>query len=117
MGFLRHHFQFRKTYFDGLEYKIIQEIYSIYYNPKSGLLSPYKMYLKLNKMIPLRKIEAFVKKQEVWQMKQQRIKPQFSHIHVYSHNHLRQIDLVDFSNFSDWNLGCKYHLCAIDAYS
>ena len=44
----------------------MEELYSIYYNPKSGLLSPYKLYLKLKKKVPLRKIEAFVKKQEVW---------------------------------------------------
>ena len=66
----------------------MEELYSIYYNPKSGLLSPYKLYLKLKKKVPLRKIEEFVKKQEVWQMKQPRIKPQFNHIHVYSRNHL-----------------------------
>ena len=27
----------------------MEELYSIYYNPKSGLLSPYKLYLKLKK--------------------------------------------------------------------
>jgi hypothetical protein len=95
----------------------MEELYSIYYNPKSGLLSPYKLYLKLNKKIPLRKIEAFVKKQEVWQMKQPRKKPQFNHIHVYSRNHLWQIDLVDFSKFSHWNRGYKYLLCSIDVNS
>ena len=46
------------------EYKIMEELYSIYYNPKSGLLSPYKLYLKLKRKVPLRKIEAFVKKQD-----------------------------------------------------
>ena len=95
----------------------MEELYSIYYNPKSGLLSPYKLYLKLKKKVPLRKIEEFVKKQEVWQTKQPRIKPQFNHIHVYSRNHLWQIDLVDFSKFSHWNRGYKYLLCAIDVYS
>ena len=50
-------------------------------------------------------------------MKQPRIKPQFNHIHVYSRNHLWQIDLVDFSKFSHWNRGYKYLLCAIDVYS
>ena len=93
----------------------MEELYSIYYNPKSGLL--YTLYLKLKKKDPLRKIEEFVKKQEVWQMKQPRIKPQFNHIHVYSRNHLWQIDLVDFSKFSHWNRGYKYLLCAIDVYS
>lgn len=83
MGFLRYHFQFRQTYFLGLEYKIIEDLYSIYYNPKSGVLSPYKMYLKLNKKVPLRKIEAFVKKQEVWQMKQPRIIFMFIHAIIY----------------------------------
>ena len=95
----------------------MEELYSIYYNTKSGLLSPYKLYLKLNKKVPLKKIEAFVKKQEVWKMKQPRIKPQFNHIHVYSRNHIWQIDLVDFSKFSHWNRGYKYLLCAIDVYS
>ncbi len=73
----------------------MEELYSIYYNPKSGLLSHYKLYLKLNKKVPLKKIEAFVKKQEVWQMKQRRIKPQFNHINVYSRNHLFQILLLE----------------------
>ena len=50
-------------------------------------------------------------------MKQPRIKPQFNHIHVYSRNHIWQIDLVDFSKFSHWNRGYKYLLCAIDVYS
>ena len=78
----------------------MEELYSIYYDPKSGLLLPYKLYLKLNKKIPIKKIKAFIKKQEVWQIKQRQIKPQFNHIHVYSRNHLWQIDLVDFSKFS-----------------
>ena len=50
----------------------MDELIQLYYNPKTGLTSPYKLYLKLNKRIPLKKIEEFVKKQESYQRKLQR---------------------------------------------
>jgi hypothetical protein len=75
----------------------MEELTEIYYNLKMGLVSPYKLYLKLNKRIPLKTINEFVEKQESYQKKLQRNCPkQFKPIVVYSANNLCQMDLFDF---------------------
>jgi hypothetical protein len=43
--------------------------------------------------------------------------PAFKPITVYSVNDQWQIDLIDFSRFSNWNAGYKYLLCGIDVFS
>ena len=50
----------------------MNELVELYYNPKVGLTSPYKLYLKLKKRIPLKTIQEIVKKQESYQIKLQR---------------------------------------------
>lgn len=60
----------------------------MYYNTKNALLSPYKLYLKLNKKVPLKRIKDFVKKQDVWQVKQPKIKTHFNHIHAIMYGRL-----------------------------
>ena len=47
----------------------MDELRELYYNPKTGLISPYKLYVKLNKTIPLKTIEAFINQQESYQIK------------------------------------------------
>lgn len=83
-----------------------------------GLVSPYKLYLKLNKQIPLKTINEFVEKQGSYQRKFQRNRPkQFKPIVVYSRNDQWQIDLFDLSRYSHWNSGYKYLLCCVDVFS
>lgn len=82
------------------------------------MTSPYKLYLKLKKRIPLKKIEEFVEKQESYQRKFQRNRPKvFKPIVTYSANDQWHIDLFDFSRYSHWNSGYKYLLCCIDVFS
>jgi hypothetical protein len=65
----------------------MDELVELYYNPKIGLTSPYKLYIKLKKRIPLKTIEEFVKKQESYQIKLQRNRPKFfKPMVVYSAN-------------------------------
>jgi hypothetical protein len=48
----------------------MDELRELYYNPKTGLISAYKIYFKLNKTIPLKTaIEAFINQQESYQIK------------------------------------------------
>jgi transposase InsO family protein len=96
----------------------MDELRELYYNPKTGLISPYKLYVKLNKTIPLKTIEAFITQQESYQIKKhvkgyQSYKP----ITVYSSNDQWQIDLIDFSKYSRWNSGFKFLLCVVDVFS
>jgi hypothetical protein len=53
----------------------MDELVELYYNPKIGLTSLYKLYIKLKKRIPLKTIEEFAKKQEIYQIKLQRNRP------------------------------------------
>ena len=90
----------------------------LYYNPKIGLTSPYKLYIKLKKLIPLKTIEEFVKNQESYQIKLQRNRQKsFKPMVVYSANDQWQIDLFDFSKYSHWNSGYKFLQCAVDVFS
>lgn len=96
----------------------MDELRDLYYNPKTGLISAYKLYVKLNKTIPLKTIEAFINQQESYQIKKhvkgyQAYKP----IIVYSSNDQWQIDLIEFSKYSKWNAGFKYLLSVIDVFS
>ena len=49
----------------------MNKLRELYYNPKTGLISAYKLYIKLNKTIPLKTIEAFITQQESYQIKKQ----------------------------------------------
>jgi hypothetical protein len=99
--------------------EIIREtLRKIYYDPKTGFISAQKMYLKLNKTVPLSEIQKFLDEQEIYQIsKEVRAKYPFRHMIVYSTNDQWQIDLIDFSKYSRWNKGFKYLLCAVDVYS
>jgi hypothetical protein len=97
---------------------IRETLKKIYYDPKTGFISAQKLYLKLNKTIPLTEIQRFLDEQEIYQIsKEVRAKYPFSHMIVYSSNDQWQIDLIDFSKYSRWNKGFKYLLCAVDVYS
>ena len=90
----------------------------LYYNPRTGFVSPYKIYIKLNKTIPLSVIKKFIKEQEISQITKNKNKHhQYKSINVYSSNNQWQIDLVDFSKYSKWNSGFKYLLCIVDVFS
>ena len=96
----------------------MEELIELYYNPKMGLTSPYKLYLKLNKRSPLKTVEEFIKKQESDQRKFQRNRPKvFKPIVVFSANDQWHIDLFDFSRYSYWNAGYQYLLCCVDVFS
>ena len=96
----------------------MEQLYELYYNPKTGFMSAYKLYLKLNKRVPLKKIQDFLQKQQVHQLYQKpRSKPLFKSINVYSVNDQWQIDLIDFSKYSRWNSGFKYLFCGVDVFS
>lgn len=96
----------------------MKDIKDFYYDPKTGLISAYKIYLKLNKSIPLSKIKDFISRQEVNQIFQEiRKKPKYKPIVVYSKNNQWQVDLVDLSKYSKWNAGINYLLCVIDVFS
>jgi hypothetical protein len=97
---------------------IRETLRKIYYDPKTGFISAQKLYLKLNKTIPLTEIQKFLDEQEIYQIsKEVRSKYPFKHMIVYSSNDQWQIDLIDFSKYSRWNKGFKYLLCAVDVYS
>lgn len=96
----------------------MNKLYEFYYNPKTGFISAQKLYLKLNKEVPMSQIKKFLEQQEVYQLhKESRRKPAFSPITVYSVNDQWQVDLIDLSKYSRWNAGYKYLLCAIDVFS
>jgi len=93
-------------------------LYELYYNPKTGFTSARKLYLKLNKEVPMSQIKEFLERQQVNQLhKDSRQIPTFSPIVVYSVNDQWQIDLIDLSKYSRWNTGFKYLLCGIDVFS
>jgi transposase InsO family protein len=96
----------------------MDELRELYYNPKTGLISAYKLYVKLNKTIPLKTIEAFINQQESYQIKKHVKSHQgYKPITVYSSNDQWQIDLIDFSKYSRWNSGFKFLLCVVDVFS
>ncbi len=96
----------------------MDKLYDGAYNPKTGFISAQKLYLKLNKEVPMSQIKKFLEQQEVHQLhKETRQGPAFSPITVYSVNHQWQVDLIDLSKYSRWNAGYKYLLCAIDVFS
>ena len=90
----------------------------LYYNPKTGFTSARKLYLKLNKEVPMSQIREFLERQQVHQLhKDSRQIPTFSPIVVYSVNDQWRIDLINWSKYSRWNTGFKYLLCGIDVFS
>jgi hypothetical protein len=96
----------------------MDRLYELYYNPKTGFTSARKLYLKLNKEVPISQIKEFLERQQVHQLhKDSRQIPTFSPIVVYSVNDQWQIDLIDLSKYSNWNAGYKYLLCGIDVFS
>jgi hypothetical protein len=96
----------------------MEQLYELYYNPKTGFLSAQKLYLKLNKQVPMKTIQDFLQKQQVHQLHQKpRSVPSFKIINVYSVNDQWQIDLIDFSKYSRWNAGFKYLFCGVDVFS
>jgi transposase InsO family protein len=96
----------------------MDELRELYYNSKTGLISAYKLYVKLNKTIPLKTIEAFINQQESYQIKKHVKSHQgYKPITVYSSNDQWQIDLIDFSKYSRWNSGFKFLLCVVDVFS
>ena len=96
----------------------MDRLYELYYNPKTGFTSARKLYLKLNKEVPMSQIKEFLERQQVHQLhKDSRQIPTFSPIVVYSVNDQWQIDLIDLSKYSRWNTGFKYLLCGIDVFS
>ncbi|OAJ44410.1 hypothetical protein BDEG_27638 [Batrachochytrium dendrobatidis JEL423] len=89
-----------------------------YVDALKGLLSAQKLYLKLDKQVPMKAIQDFLQKQQVHQLHQNpRSVPSFKSINVYSVNDQWQIDLIDFSKYSRWNSGFKYLFCGVDVFS
>jgi hypothetical protein len=96
----------------------MDRLYELYYNPKTGFISAYKLYLKANKQIPLSDIKQFLQSQDIHQLhSKSQSRAEFSPINVYSVNNQWQIDLIDFSKYSRWNAGFKYLFCGIDVFS
>jgi hypothetical protein len=96
----------------------MEQLYELYYNLKTGFLSAQKLYLKLNKQVPMKTIQDFLQKQQVNQQHQKpRSKPSFKSINVYSVNDQWQIDLIDFSKYSRWNAGFIILFCEVDVFS
>lgn len=63
-------------------------------------------------------IKEFLERQQVHQLHtEKKSKQTFRPITVYSVNDQWQIDLIDFSRFSNWNAGYNYLLCGIDVFS
>ena len=92
----------------------MNELRELYYNPKTGLISTYKLYVKLNKTIPLKTIQAFITQQESYQIKKHvKVNQGYKPVTVYSSNDQWQIDLIDFSKYSRWNSGFKFLLCVV----
>lgn len=60
------HFHLNCRIFKSFTNLLMDELVELYYNPKIGLTSPYKLYIKLKKHIPLKTIEEFAKKQEIY---------------------------------------------------
>ena len=96
----------------------MNRLYELYYNPKTGFTSARKLYLKLNKQVPMSQIKAFLERQQVHQLHtEKKSNRAFKPITVYSVNDQWQIDLIDLSRYSNWNAGYKYLLCGIDVFS
>jgi hypothetical protein len=96
----------------------MEQLKEFFYDPKTGFISASKLYLKLNKTIPLATINEFLKKQKISQISlENRRKPMFKQMNVYSSNDQWQIDLIDYSKYSRWNAGFKYLLCVVDVFS
>ncbi|OAJ42903.1 hypothetical protein BDEG_26295 [Batrachochytrium dendrobatidis JEL423] len=97
--------------------RVMDKLYELYYSPKTGFISAQKLYLKLNKQLPMSQIKKFLDQQEVQLHQESRRRPAFSPITVYSVNDQWQVDLIDLSKYARWNAGYKYLLCAIDVFS
>lgn len=96
----------------------MEQLKEFFYDPKTGFISAAKLYLKLNKTIPLATINEFLKKQKISQISlENKRKPVFKQMNVYSSNDQWQIDLIDYSKYSRWNAGFKYLLCVVDVFS
>jgi hypothetical protein len=96
----------------------MEQLKEFFYDPKTGFISASKLYLKLNKTIPLATIRDFLKNQKISQISlENRRKPMFKQMNVYSSNDQWQIDLIDYSKYSRWNVGFKYLLCVVDVFS
>ncbi|EGF78066.1 hypothetical protein BATDEDRAFT_27285 [Batrachochytrium dendrobatidis JAM81] len=69
--------------FNDKRLRVMDKLYELYYSPKSGLISAQRLYLKLNKQLPISQIIKFLDQQEVHQLhKESRRKPAFSPITV-----------------------------------
>lgn len=78
----------------------MEQLKEFFYDPKTGFISASKLYLKLNKTIPLATINEFLKKQKISQISlENRRKPMFKQMNVYSSNDQWQIDLIDYSKY------------------
>lgn len=96
----------------------MEKLQELYYNPRTGFISAEKMYLKLDKQVPLKLIKNFLLKQETYQiMKSKQNKVHYKPIIAYSTNNIWQIDLLDLTKYSRCNLGHKFLFCAVDVFS
>jgi hypothetical protein len=78
----------------------MDRLYDFYYNPKTGFTSARKLYLKLNKEVPMSQIKEFLERQQVHRLhKDSRQIPTFRFITVYSVNVQWQIELIDLSKY------------------
>ena len=68
----------------------MEQLYELYYNPKTGFLSAQKLYLKLNKLVPMKTIQDFLQKQQVQKSREAVRKWCFGHTSAESNHPKRE---------------------------
>lgn len=102
------------------ESEIDETIQRIYTNPKlTGSRDHLFEIVKMNYLgISRRRIMAFLKKQESWQVRQPIYKPKVTQSIISEQPLDRwQVDLIDMQNYSHFNSGYKWILTCIDIFT
>lgn len=92
----------------------------LFYNPKTGFISAYKVYKKLKERgndIKLREVEDILKEQEVNQIYKPKGRNDFIPIVARGIRDIYQMDLLDVSQYSKWNKGYNWIMNVLDVYS
>ena len=98
---------------------INEQLKKLYYDPKTGLIDAYKLYLKAkenNINVSYKQVNDFLNKQHVHQISKQNYRPKyFSSIIANKIRDEYQMDIIIYDRYQINNY--KYILCVIDIYS
>ena len=99
-----------------------EKILELYYDPKTGLTSPKKLWERMKKLgyqVTLKQVQEAVKSQEIDQVfrQVQRKKEQYSAIISPGKRNNYQMDLIEFPRYKKENDNYRYAMVCIDVWS